>query len=95
MANGQSTNATTSTPDGANVAEREELTKEDGQRDRAVLARAAHWRRCDLARLPDDVKLRARAAEFLRQLPEAQAGVGPKPITAKEAVIEADKKAVR
>ena len=38
----------------ANVLEKEELAKEDGQRDAMVLARAAHWRRYDLDRLPKD-----------------------------------------
>ena len=68
----------------ANVLEKEELAMEEGQRAAAVLARAAHWRRYDLDRLPDDPKLWARAAEILRQLPEAQVGVGPKPTSATE-----------
>ena len=59
-----------------------ELKKKEGERDNAVLARAAHWRQYDLDRLPDDTKLWVRAAEILRELPEAQVGVGPKPITA-------------
>ena len=37
-----------------NVLEKEELAKEEGQRDAAVLARASHWRRYDLDRLPKD-----------------------------------------
>ncbi|MCY2991069.1 MAG: WD40 repeat domain-containing protein [Planctomycetota bacterium] len=81
----------------ANVLEKEELAKEEDQRDAAVfarmLARAAHWRRYDLDRLPDDAKLWARAAEILRQLPEAQVGVGPKPITAAAAADQADHRA--
>ena len=80
----------------ANVLEKEELAKEEGQRDAAVLARAAHWRRYDLDRLPkDDPKLWARAAEILRQLPEAHVGVGPKPITAATAAEEAANQAAR
>ena len=90
------TQATTGSDDVGECVEQAELAKEEGQRDKAVLARAAHWRRYDLDRLPDDQpKLWARAAEILRELPEAQVGVGSKPITAKEAAIEADKKAVR
>ena len=55
----------------ANVLEKEELAKEAGQRDAAVYARAAHWRRYDLDRLPhDDPQLWARAAEILRDAPE-------------------------
>ena len=78
----------------ANVMEKEELAKEEGQHDAAVLARAAHWRRYDLDRLPyDDPKLWARAAEILRELPEAQVGVGPRPITAGEAANQAESKA--
>ena len=78
----------------ANTLEKEELAKEEGQRDAAVLARAAHWRRYDLDRLPkDDPKLWARAAEILRELPKAQVGVGPKPIKAEEAAEQADQRA--
>jgi hypothetical protein len=65
------------------------------QRDAAVHARAAHWRRYDLDRLPDDPQFWARAAEILRQLPEARVGVGPKPITAAEAAEQAEQKATR
>jgi hypothetical protein len=78
----------------ANVLEKEELAKEAGQRDAAVHARAAHWRRYDLYRLPnDDPQLWARAAEILRQLPEAPVGVGPQPITAAAAADECDRRA--
>ena len=77
----------------ANVLEKEELAKEEGKRDAAVVARAAHSRRYELDRLPDHPKLWARAAEILRQLPEAQVGVGPKPITADEAADQADRRA--
>ena len=69
----------------ANVWEKEEFAKNEGRRDPAVLARAAHWRRYDLDRLPNDPQLRKRAAEILLQLPASQVGVGPKPITAAEA----------
>ena len=80
----------------ANTLEKEELAKEEGQRDAAVLARAAHWRRYDLDRLPKgDPKLWARAAEILRELPESQVGVGPKPTTAVAVVEDAAKKAAR
>ena len=69
----------------ANVLEKTELAKQEGTPDAAVLARAAHWRRYDLDRLPNDPHLRTRAAEILLQLPDSQVGVGPKPITAAEA----------
>jgi hypothetical protein len=48
-----------------------------------------------LDRLPDDPQFWARAAEILRQLPEARVGVGPKPITAAEAAEQAEQKATR
>jgi hypothetical protein len=54
---------------------------------------AAHWRRYDLDRLPDDPQLWARAAEILRQLPEARVGVGPQPITAAAAADECERRA--
>jgi hypothetical protein len=69
----------------ANLLEKKEPAKAEGERDAAVLARAAHWRRYDLDRLPNDPKLRARAAEILMELPDAKVGVGPKPSTAAEA----------
>lgn len=78
----------------ANVLEKEELAKEAGQRDAAVLARAAHWRRYDLDRLPDDPQLWSRAAEILRDAPSgAMVGVGPQPITAASAADECDRRA--
>ena len=67
----------------ANLWEKEELAKKEGTPDPAMLARAAHWRRYDLDRLPNDPHLRTRAAEILLQLPNSQVGVGP--ITAAEA----------
>jgi hypothetical protein len=81
----------------ANVLEKEELAKEAGQRDAAVHVRAAHWRRYDLDRLPqDDPQLWARAAEILRDAPEgAMVGVGPQPITAAAAAEQAERKATR
>ena len=69
----------------ANVLEKEELANKEGTPDPAVLARAAHWRRYDLDRLPNDPHLRTRAAEILLQLPDSQVGVGPHPLTAAEA----------
>jgi hypothetical protein len=59
------------------VLEKEQLAKEAEKRDAAVHAQAAHWRRYDLERFPDDPQLWARAAEVLRQLPESRVGVGP------------------
>lgn len=45
-------------------------------------------------RLPkNDVKLWSRAAEILRELPEAQVGVGTSPITAAQAATQADRHA--
>jgi WD40 repeat protein len=72
----------------ANVLEQLESAKPDSDRDRGVFLRAAHWRRYDLDRLPNDPALRKRAAAILRELPDAQVGVGPKPTLAKD---EADK----
>jgi hypothetical protein len=77
----------------ANVLEKEERAKVQGSRGAAELARAAHWRWYDLDRLPDDPQLWARAAEILRQLPEAQVGVGPQPITASQAAEECERRA--
>ena len=78
----------------ANVLEQEELAKNTGQRDAAVLARAAHWRRYDLDRLPKiDPRLWARAAEILGQLPEASVGVGQQPFSAAVAAEQAKQKA--
>lgn len=57
------------------------------------LARAAHYRRYDLDRLPEDADLWERAARILRELPDAQVGVGPKPIKASEAAAQADRRA--
>ncbi|MEO8498203.1 MAG: hypothetical protein ABI614_24320, partial [Planctomycetota bacterium] len=68
----------------ANVLEQKELAKEAGQRDAAVLARDAHWRRYDLDRLSADPKLWARAADILLELSAAKVGVGPKPTTCGE-----------
>jgi hypothetical protein len=80
----------------ANVQEKQEFAKEEVQRDAAVLTRAAHWRRYDLDRLPEDPQLWARAAEILREVPPgALVGVGPQPITAAAAAEQADKKATR
>jgi hypothetical protein len=80
----------------ANLLEKEELAKEAGQRDAAVLAQAAHWRRYDVDRLPDDPQLWARAAEILRDAPEgAMVGVGPQTTTAAAAAEQAAKKATR
>jgi hypothetical protein len=81
----------------ANVLEKEELAKEAAQRYAAVLARAAHWRRYDLDRLPhDDPQLWARAAKILRDAPQgAMVGVGPQPITATAAAAQAEQKATR
>jgi hypothetical protein len=77
----------------ASVLEKEELAKEAGQRDAAVLAWAAHWRRYDLDRFPnDDPQFWARAAEILREAPEgAMVGVGPQPITASAAADECER----
>jgi len=63
-------------------------------RHAAVLARAAHWRRYDLDRLPkDDPVLWVRAAEILRALPGARVGVRPKPTTAAEEAELAERRA--
>jgi WD40 repeat protein len=79
----------------ANVLEKEELAQEDSEEketpDAAVLARAAHWRRYDLDRLPNDPTLRKRAAEILLELPNSQVGVGPHPITAAQAAEQLSK----
>ena len=78
----------------ANVLEKAELAKKDGNSrmepserkpDSTVPARAAFLRCYDLDRLPNEAKLSVRAAEILRQLPNANVGVAPKPITAAEA----------
>ncbi len=61
--------------------------------DPAILARAAHWRRYDLDRLPPDPNLWDRAAKILRELPDSKVGVGPKPITCAEAAVQAEKRA--
>jgi hypothetical protein len=77
-----------------NGLEKEELAKDEDQRDATVHARAAHWRRYDLDRLPDDPQLWARAAEILRDAPQgAMVGVGPQPITATQAAARADHRA--
>jgi hypothetical protein len=77
----------------ASVLEKEEVAKEERQRDAAIHARAAHRRRYDFDRLPDDPQLWTRAAKTLRQLPEARVGVGPQPITAAAAADQADRRA--
>ena len=76
----------------ANLIEKDAVLNGGGTLDAAVLARAAHWRKYDLDRLPDDAKLWARAADILRQLPEAQVGVGPQAVTAAEAAAQADRR---
>lgn len=59
----------------------------------AVLARAAHWWRYDLDRLPkDDPVLWARAVQILRELP-GRVGVGPKPTSAAEEAVVAERRA--
>lgn len=78
----------------ANLAEKEELAKPENDRDKAVLARAAHWRRYDLDRLPDDAKLWTRAAEILMELLDAKVGVGPQPTTCRVEALKAARKAV-
>ena len=85
----------------ANVLEKGELAKKDGNShmepnerkpDSTVPARAAFLRRYDLDRLPNDAKLWLRAAEILRELPNALVGVAPQPITAAEAADRAAKR---
>ncbi|MEO8498503.1 MAG: hypothetical protein ABI614_25855 [Planctomycetota bacterium] len=59
-----------------------------------MLARAAYSRRYNLDRLPkDDPKLLARATEILRELPDAQVRVGPKPTTAAEEATQVQRRA--
>ena len=72
----------------ANVLERLERAEEEAKRDAGIFLHAAHLREYDLDRLPDDPSLRKRAAAILRELPDSQVGVGPKPTLAKD---EADK----
>ena len=54
----------------------------------------ARGRRYDLDRLPEnDPKLWTRAAEILRELPEAFVGVGPQPTAAAEEAEMAERRA--
>lgn len=57
------------------------------------LARAAHFRRYDLDRLPEDADVWDRAAKILRQFPDAQVGIGPRAVWSSEAADQAERRA--
>jgi tetratricopeptide (TPR) repeat protein len=78
----------------AGVLEKENAEKKEADREASVPVRVAFLRRYDLDHLSADAALWARAAEILRQTPDAKVGIGPRATTAREAALQAARKAV-
>ena len=78
----------------AGVLEKENAEEKEADRDASVPARAAFLRRYDLDHLPPDAALWARAAEILRQDARRESRHRPRATTAREAALQAARKAV-
>ena len=79
----------------ANPLENGNAAKKAAEQDATIPARAAHLRRYDLDRLPDDPVLWTRAAKALNDAPAgAMVGIGPKAVSAKAAAIPTAEKAL-